>query len=147
METLQVYTPPDYDVFNISNGTTLVGTSLVPLTYEGTPSSTIGSTPVGLVVPEDLILRVSKLLIQNVTSSPITVQLIAQLVSSTGSVLATVAKTPPIPVNANSVVSLDVNTWDISVRQGFNLYAQSSVANSANVYAKCYFVKGSGSSL
>lgn len=139
------YHPPAYDIFNISASG--VGTTLVPLTYEGTPSSTIGSTPVGLIVPEDLILVADRILIQNTTASPITVQLIAQQISDTGNVVTTVQKTPPIPVNANSVISLDARQWNIMLKFGFGLYAQSSAGSSANVFVKAYFVKGTGGPL
>jgi len=131
------YEPPTYDLFNLNNGSTLVGTSPVTLLYEGQPNATV-------YVPPDLTLRAKQIIIQNATTSPITVQLLAVAAPNT-TLPGPIPKTPPIPVNANSAVTLDEETWGIAVRSGYGLAAVSSVANSANVFVKCYFSKGTGS--
>jgi hypothetical protein len=131
------YEPPTYDLFNLNNGSTLVGTSPVTLLYEGQPNATVYSPP-------DLTLRAKQIIIQNATTSPITVQLLAVAAPNT-TLPGPIPKTPPIPVNANSAVTLDEETWGIAVRSGYGLAAVSSAANSANVFVKCYFSKGTGS--
>ena len=65
---MEKYEPPEYDLFNLNNGSTLVGTSPVTLLYEGQPNAAV-------IVPPDLTLRVKQVIIQNTTSSVITVQL------------------------------------------------------------------------
>jgi len=133
---MEKYNPPEYDLFNLNNGSTLVGTSPVTLLYEGQPNAAV-------IVPPDLTLRVKQVIIQNTTSSVITVQL--QAVTTQTGLPSPVNKTPPIPVPANSAVTLDEDEWSINVKTGYSLAAVSSAANSANVFVKAYFVKGTGS--
>ena len=131
------YEPPEYDLFNLNNDPPVaVGTTPVPLVYEGQTNAVV-------VVPPDLTLRVKQVIIQNTTTSLITVQLLATTTQS--GLPSPVNKTPPIPVPANSAVTLDEEEWSISVRTGYSLAAVSSAANSANVFVKAYFVKGTGS--
>jgi len=133
------YEPPDYDLFNLNNGSTTIGTTAVTLLYEGQPNATV-------FAPSDLKLRVKQLIIQNTMSSPITVQLLAVAAPNTN-LPSPIPKTPPIPVNANSAVTLSEDEWSISIKAGYGLAVVSSAASSANVFAKCYFTKGTGSPL
>jgi hypothetical protein len=133
---LAQYEPPEYDLFNLNNDSGMVGTTPVPLVYEG-------QTNAAVIVPPDLTLRVKQVIIQNTTTSLITVQL--QATTTQTGLPSPVNKTPPIPVPANSAVTLDDEEWSISVRTGYSLAAVSSAANSANVFVKAYFVKGTGS--
>jgi len=131
------YEPPDYDLFNLNNGSTSIGTTAVTLLYEGQSNAAV-------YAPPDLTLRVKQVIIQNTTSSPITVQLLAVAAPNT-TLPSPIPKTPPIPVNANSAVTLSEDEWSISIKAGYALAAVSSAASSANVFAKCYFTKGTGS--
>jgi len=134
---LAPYEPPEYDLFNLNNDSGMtVGTTPVPLVYEGQTNAVV-------VVPPDLTLRVNQVIIQNTTTSLITVQL--QATTTQSGLPSPVNKTPPIPVPANSAVTLDEEEWSISVRTGYSLAAVSSAASSANVFVKAYFVKGTGS--
>jgi len=133
---MEKYEPPEYDLFNLNNGGTAIGTTPASLLYEGQANAAV-------IVPPDLTLRVKQVVIQNATTSLITVQLLA--VTTVSGAPTPVAKTPPIPVPASSAVTLDEDEWSISVKTGYSLAAVSSAANSANVFVKAYFVKGTGS--
>jgi len=130
------YEPPEYDLFNLNNGSTAIGTTSASLLYEGQPTAAV-------IAPPDLTMRVKQVIVQNATASLITVQL--QAVTTITGAPTPVAKTPPIPVPASSAVTLDEEEWSISVKPGYSLAAVSSAANSANVFVKAYFVKGTGS--
>jgi len=138
---MEKYNPPEYDLFNLNNGSTLVGSTAVTLLYEGQTNAVV-------VVPPDLTLRVKQVIIQNTTGSVATVQL--QAVTTQSGLPSPVNKTPPIPVPANSAVTLDEEEWSISVKTGYSLAAIDSGmttggSGSSNVFVKAYFVKGTGS--
>ena len=55
------YEPPEYDLFNLNNGSTAIGTTPAPLLYEGQANAAV-------IVPPDLTLRVKQVIIQNATT-------------------------------------------------------------------------------
>ena len=70
---MEKYEPPEYVLFNLNNGGTAIGTTPASLLYEGQANAAV-------IVPPDLTLRVKQVVIQNATTSLITVQLLLSLI-------------------------------------------------------------------